>query len=51
MLGLEAPNANYSMCTVRRPDPPLEDQEKRKRFIIDIACPNETNKTEKIRKY
>ena len=40
-----------TMCTARRPDPTLEDQEKRKRFIIDMACPNESNKTEKIRKY
>ena len=36
-----------TMYSARRPDLTLEDQEKRKIFIIDMACPNESNKTDK----
>ena len=42
-------------CTARRPDLTLEDSEKKEITIIDMACPNESNKDEKrgekIRKY
>ena len=42
-------------CTARRPDLILEDNEKKKIYIIDMACPGERNKetkrNEKIQKY
>ena len=42
-------------CTARRPDLTLEDREKREIILLDMACPNESNKIvkrdEKIRKY
>ncbi len=42
-------------CTARRPDLTLEDGEKKEIILIDMACPNESNKNvkreEKIRKY
>ena len=42
-------------CTARRPDLTLEDRIEKKIMIIDMACPNESNKEkkreEKMRKY
>ena len=42
-------------CTARRPDLTLEDNAKKKIFIVDMACPYESNKDakriEKIQKY
>ena len=42
-------------CTVRRPDLKLEDQDERNLLSVDMACTNESNKTEKqaeeIQKY
>ena len=42
-------------CMARRPDLTLEDSEKKEITIIDMACPNESNKDEKrgekIQKY
>ena len=42
-------------CTARRPDLMLEDRIEKKIMIIDMACPNESNKEkkreEKMRKY
>ena len=31
-------------CTARRPDLTLEDSEKREIILLDMACPNESNK-------
>ena len=43
------------MCSARRPDLTLEDNEKKEILLIEMSCPNENNKadkrTEKIRKY
>ena len=42
-------------CTARRPDPTLEDEEKKTILLVDMACPNEANRQvkleEKIKKY
>ena len=42
-------------CKARRPDLMLEDSEKKEIVLIDMACPNESNKNvkreQKIRKY
>ena len=42
-------------CTARRPYLTLEDQETKRIYVIDMACPSKANKTEKraekIRKY
>ena len=34
-------------CTARRPDLTLEDRIEKKIMIIDMACPNESNKEKK----
>ena len=31
-------------CTARRPDLTLKDSEKREIILLDMACPNESNK-------
>ena len=42
-------------CTARRPNLTLEDRIEKKIMIIDMACPNESNKEkkreEKVKKY
>ena len=42
-------------CTARRPDLILEDKEKKNIYIVDMACPQESNiqkkRTEKLQKY
>ena len=44
-----------SACTATRPDLTLEDNEKIKIYIVDMACPSENNRLnkrqEKIKKY
>ena len=37
-------------CTARRPDLTLEDRIEKKIMIIDMACPNESNKEKKNKK-
>ena len=45
----------HAMCTTRKSNQMLEDQEKQKILILDMVCTNEGNKTEKradeIQKY